>query len=96
MKTKLQSIDPERVGKEEGSRQDAWIFLENNNRIGFAGGLGAGGDGSKRDQDAVEMRYREPVQGEMIQLGGVWGQCENLIQWKPPGIYEGDPRENSQ
>ena len=39
MITKLQSIDPERLGKEEGG---AWIFLGGRNKINFWDRFGAG------------------------------------------------------
>lgn len=43
MITKVQSVDLERLGKEEGSSDYAWLFLGRGNKIDFKGGLGAGG-----------------------------------------------------
>lgn len=37
MLTKLQSVDPERLGKREDSSGDAWISLVEGNRIDFKG-----------------------------------------------------------
>lgn len=42
MITYLQSIDPEILGIEEGSRSDISFSLVNGNRIDFIGGLWAG------------------------------------------------------
>jgi hypothetical protein len=36
---KLQSIDPERFGIEERTKEDTWISLGGENRIDFMGGL---------------------------------------------------------
>ena len=36
---KLQSIDPERLGKEKGYRREEWISLERGIRINSVGGL---------------------------------------------------------
>ena len=40
MTTKPQSIDPERLGDEEGSRGNARISLRMGNGLAFTGGLG--------------------------------------------------------
>ena len=47
MVTKLQSIDPERLGKEEGSRGKC---MGSGHRTDFTSGLGLGGDGDGRSQ----------------------------------------------
>ena len=44
MVTKLQSIDPGRLGKEVGPRGSAWSSLGRGNRIDFVSGLGTGED----------------------------------------------------
>lgn len=40
MLIKLQSTDPERLGKEEGSQRTFGLLWEGDNRRNFAGGLG--------------------------------------------------------
>lgn len=45
MITKLQSIDSERLGKEEGFREDAEMSLRGENRMDFTGRLGSDGNG---------------------------------------------------
>lgn len=47
MITKVQSLEPERLGKEGGSRSDAKISLMGRNKIDFTGRLEADGDESK-------------------------------------------------
>lgn len=39
---KLQSTEPESLGKEEGSREYSWTILKMENRINFADGLEVG------------------------------------------------------
>jgi hypothetical protein len=48
MITKLQSVDPERLGR-GNAWWDAWISLGKGNRIEFGGGLVEDGNGSRRD-----------------------------------------------
>jgi hypothetical protein len=58
MVTKLQSIDPERLGKEEGSRGKC---MGSGHRTDFTSGLGVGEDGNRRNQGGlgyVEWRKR--------------------------------------
>lgn len=50
MVTKLQSIDPGRLGKEVGPRGNAWSSLGRGNRIDFVSGLGTGDDMRGEDQ----------------------------------------------
>lgn len=47
MMTKLQSTDPERLGKEEGVSGDTWISLGGGDRRDFMGRLGSDRDGSR-------------------------------------------------
>lgn len=69
---KLQSPDPEKLGKKESSRGDAWISLGKGNRLDFAGGLGVGGNRTERDQ-VVGMRCREKVWKETVGVGRYLG-----------------------
>ena len=47
--------------------------------------------------DTKERLWIERVLGEISGTRGYWGggQGRNLVQWKFPQIYEGDPREDS-
>lgn len=63
MITKLQSVDPERLGKEQRSGDYARIFLGRGSRIDFKGGLGSGGDGSWRYQVVRGLESRERMWG---------------------------------
>lgn len=40
----LQSINPERLGSDEGIKEDMYIFLGGDVRVNFMGVLGAGGN----------------------------------------------------
>lgn len=53
---KLQSVDPERLGIEEGMEEDTWISLGGRNRIGLMGVLGASGIGTGESYGAGEGR----------------------------------------
>lgn len=44
MITNLQSVKPERLGIEKGTRGDKWVSLKKGNRIDFIDGLEAGRD----------------------------------------------------
>lgn len=60
MKTKLQSINPERLGKgEEGSRGDTWICKGRCSRLGFDGTLGVSRGRSGGDQVKGETGWRK-------------------------------------
>lgn len=37
--------------------------------------------------------WRKGMQGKMAEIGG---QYRNLVHWKLPGIYVGDPSKNSK
>jgi hypothetical protein len=50
-----------------------------------AEGIGAGG---RRGMKGTST-WRE------LELGAIWVQCGNLVQWKLPGIYESDPSDIS-
>lgn len=63
MITNLQSVDPERLGIEKGSRGDKWVSLGGGNRIDFIDGLEAG-------------RYRNWRIGfEKREMKGLRGEC---------------------
>jgi len=51
MMTKLQSIDPERLDKEEGSKQEYMDLPGKEGRIYFMGRLGIRGMRAGKDQD---------------------------------------------
>jgi hypothetical protein len=58
--------------------------------------VGIGRNEKSRDQAAGECKKR--ILGEMTGTGGgTFGvaQCGSLVHWKLPGIYEGDPSEDS-
>lgn len=48
----LPSTDPDRLSNKEGSRGAQDSPWEVGNKMDFAGGLGVGGDGTRRDQIA--------------------------------------------
>lgn len=48
MMASLQSIDPERLGVEEGIREDMYIFLGGDVRVNFMGVLGQVGIQARR------------------------------------------------
>lgn len=80
MINKLQFIDLEGLGKEEGSGGDTWISLgrENNSCCGWTG---SGGNRNGRDHVWGEMGWRVRVQGEMAGIGGIW-----IVVWKPSTV----------
>ena len=48
------------------------------------------------DQVGERFQWKEAAWVEMMQTGEhLEGWCENLLQWKLPGIYESDPSEDS-
>lgn len=61
MMTKLQSIDTERLGLEEGSRVDTWISLGEISRIEGVDGL-TGGTWGQEQED--QMLYRDRAEGQ--------------------------------
>lgn len=47
--------------------------------------------------DSGEMGWMERIWGQTLGLWGLWGEwCGNLVQCKFPGVYECDPKEDSQ
>lgn len=64
----------------------AWIFLGRGHRVDFLGGLGAGGDWNRRDQEEGR-RWRMRMLGQTAEFGRAFRrQCGNLMQWKLPEI----------
>jgi hypothetical protein len=47
---KLQSTDPERLGKKEQSMGNAWTSLRRGNRISLVASLGEDGNWKRKDQ----------------------------------------------
>jgi hypothetical protein len=77
----------------DGSREDSWITLGRGNRIYFSGGLGADGEwgmwnGEWKGSDLGKDRGRDNWNWE----GAYGGLSRKLVQWKLPGIHEGDLR----
>lgn len=81
MMVNLQSIDPERLGVEEGIREDRYIFLGGDVRVNFMGVLGAGGDSSQKVRRKVggDMGWTE--MWKEIEFRGIW-----VLTWEPGTI----------
>lgn len=78
MITKVQSADLERLGKEEGSSDYAWIFLGRGNKIDFKDGLGAGGWELERSGGEGDGMEGENV-GIVAGIGEPLGSCGNFL-----------------
>lgn len=75
----LWSTDPERRRNKEDSKEYEWISLGGGNRIDFEGGLGASGNGSRRDQ-VVGEGWRGSVWEEKTGIEGyLKGSVEVLL-----------------
>lgn len=59
------------------------------------GGLWADGDGNRRDQVGERGTEVESTGRDDWNWGAFGGDNGNLVQWKLPGNYEGDPGEDS-
>lgn len=73
MITNLQSIDPEKLNKEEWSRGDTWISLGRKNRIKVTGRLGVSGDWSRRDQVKKDRMEKESTGRDSWNWGHLGG-----------------------
>ena len=67
MITRLQSIDPERLGIKKGSGEYTWIFLGGGTK-NFMGLLGVGRDGNRRIKLGREIELREGILGETAEI----------------------------
>ena len=67
---KRQSVDPERLGIQEGSRVCTWISLGGGNRIGFTSELGTCWDGNRSVWWTArgEMGWEERMEGEKDEI----------------------------
>lgn len=89
---RLKCIDLERLGQEEDSKDGAGIFLVSENRINFMIIQGTGGN--KNEKIKIRgVRGRKQYLDSWISRA--LGLCGNLVNWKIPGVYEGDPSEDS-
>ena len=78
MITKLQSIDPERLSKEVGSRGHAWISLGRGNRIDFMGELGE--VEYRRGRGQVLGKDRMEGEREGIKMAGIGRQLISIVE----------------
>lgn len=81
MMANLQSIDPERLGVEEGIREDMYIFLGGDVRVNFMGVLGAGGDSSQKVRRKVGRDMGWTEMWKEIEFRGIW-----VLTWEPGAI----------
>lgn len=63
-------------------------------KIDFTGGMGVGVYGSMRGQVCSEIGDRNRGSRDTAGIGNIEWWCGNLVQLKPPGMYEGDPNDN--
>lgn len=77
-----------------------WISLGGGDRLDFYGHTG-NGQGLQNDGVVGVIKWagkwgRESAKRDDWNWGVVKECCGNLVQWKLPEIYEGDPSEYSQ
>jgi hypothetical protein len=52
--------------------------------------------GAGRERHGIgEIEWRESMGRESWNWGAPGWSCGNLLQWKPSGLYEGDPNKDS-
>lgn len=92
MMISLQFTGPQRLNKEEGSREHAWLSLGRRNKLDFGKELWERRIGSRKDKVLG-------VNGESIGKNnwnwGVFGCVWKLSTVKISEIYEDDPSEDS-
>lgn len=97
MLTNIQSVDPMRLGIEEGTSRDTWIFLAGGNRIIYGWTMGRKGDNSEDQvrKGKIRSRIEEGSVRRDRTVGHLKVGIEILTQWIFPKIYEGGPNEVS-
>lgn len=68
--------------------------LARENKIDFTGGMGVGVYGSMRGRVCSEIGDRNRGSRDTAGIGDTEWWCGNLVQLKPPGMYEGDTNDN--
>lgn len=97
----LQSIYPEMLGIEKGTKGDTWNSLEEKNRIDFMGGLEAEG---QEQEDSVgmgmgkreEMGLRERMRAETVRTGGTFEWQNGNSEVETSYNIQCDPNEGSK